>query len=355
MRSLGSTVGFSGLSKRHGMPVASFLVVVVLCLFALPAQAQYDGGAGTANDPYLIRTPEQFNRIGASSGDWNKHFKLVADIDLSGNPPDVYHIIGTETTQSFSGVFDGNDHTISNFTLNSTRPWYTGLFGCVSGQIKKLGLIKPKVFSQGSSVGSLAGYLDSGTITGCYAKGADVSGDDYIGGLVGWSTGRIFNCYSTGKASGDWYIGGLVGFIADSTVRHVYLHDENLMIPLIVAWPGGSRQHPVIEAQVRSIDIVPTVLDLLGIQPEPEVEGASLAALMSHGQEDRRRPASSYVPSSNYGMSLRVGNRAKLILNNAAWAPVAGDTEYYRSDLDPTESQNLLAAPEASRTSRTVA
>jgi len=136
---------------------------------------------------------------------------------------------------------------------------------------------------------------------------------------------------------------------------HVYLHDENLMIPLIVGLPGGSRGHPIIDAQVRSIDIVPTVLDLLGIQSEPEVEGDSLAALMRRGQEDRRRPAASYVPSSNYGMSLRIGNRAKLILNNAAWAPVAGDTEYYRIDLDPTESQNLSDAPELSTLRRELA
>lgn len=219
MCSFGRTLGFPELCKRHSRLTTRFLVVVVLCVFTPPAQAKYDGGAGTSNDPYLIRTPEQLNSIGASPTDWNKHFKLVADLDLGGNPPDAYHVIGTEKTQSFSGVFDGNDHTISGFTLNSTRPWYTGLFGCVSGQIKKLGLIKPKVFSQGSSVGALAGYLDSGTITACYAKGADVSGDDYIGGLVGWSTGRIFNCYSTGRASGDWYVGGLVGFIADSTVN----------------------------------------------------------------------------------------------------------------------------------------
>ena len=219
MRSLGGTLGFSDLSKRNGRPARSLLVSVALCLFALPAHAGYDGGAGTVNDPYLIRTPEQMNSIGATPADWNKHFKLVADIDLGGYSGTAYNIIGTAVTESFSGVFDGNDHTVSNLTLNSTRPWYTGLFGCVSGQIKKLGLIKPNVFSQGSSVGSLAGYLDSGTITRCYARDADVSGDDYIGGLVGWSTGRIFNCYSTGKASGDWYVGGLVGFIADSTVN----------------------------------------------------------------------------------------------------------------------------------------
>ena len=219
MHSFGRTHGLPGLRKRHGRLARSFLASVALCLFAGPAQAQYNGGTGTANDPYLIRTPEQMNSIGAAPGDWNKHFKLVADIDLSGYSGTAYNVIGTTATESFSGVFDGNDHTISNLTLNSTRQWYTGLFGYMSGQIKDLGLVGPKVFSQGSSVGSLAGYLDSGTITRCYAKGADVAGDDYIGGLVGWSTGRIFNCYSTGRASGDWYVGGLVGFIADSTVN----------------------------------------------------------------------------------------------------------------------------------------
>lgn len=219
MHSRSGIIGFWDSRKQQGRETALFLMSVVLCLFAVPVWAEYDGGTGTVNDPYLIRTPEQFNSIGATPGDWSKHFKLVADIDLSGNPPNAYRVIGTETTQSFSGFFDGNDHTISGFRLNSTRPWYTGLFGCVSGEIKKLGLIKPKVVSTGSSVGALAGLLDSGKITSCYVKNADVSGDDYIGGLVGWSKGRIFNSYSTGKASGDWYVGGLVGFVADSTVN----------------------------------------------------------------------------------------------------------------------------------------
>ncbi|GAG85111.1 unnamed protein product, partial [marine sediment metagenome] len=45
-------------------------------------------------------------------------------------------------------VFDGNGHTISNFTYTSTDTDYIGLFGYVSGgnaEIKDLGLIDPNV------------------------------------------------------------------------------------------------------------------------------------------------------------------------------------------------------------------
>ena len=196
--------------------------MLAVCFFCLPAQAQYGGGTGTLNDPYLIQTAEQFNDIGAEPDDWNKHFKLTADIDLGEYAGAAYNIIGTAALESFSGVFDGNGHTISNFSLTSSRPFYTGLFGYVSGRIENLGLINPNIFAQGSRVGSLVGYLDQGTITGCYAKGAGVSGDDYIGGLAGLSAGMIANCYSSGSVLGDAHVGGLVGQIGDGTLNASY-------------------------------------------------------------------------------------------------------------------------------------
>jgi arylsulfatase A-like enzyme len=127
---------------------------------------------------------------------------------------------------------------------------------------------------------------------------------------------------------------------------HVCLYDENLLVPLIIAEPGGVRTQPVIETQVRSIDIVPTVLEHLGIAPDPTVEGESLVDLMRRGADGRSRPAWSYAASSNYGMSLRLDSGAKLILNNTAWAPVAGDTEFYRLDVDPGELANIPGASE---------
>jgi len=35
-----------------------------------------------AEDPYLICTAEQMNEIGANRGDWNKHFMLIADVNM---------------------------------------------------------------------------------------------------------------------------------------------------------------------------------------------------------------------------------------------------------------------------------
>ena len=222
MRSLGSIIGLWGPQRQKYKLAVPLLVLVAFCFLTQPTQAKYDGGAGTENSPYLIRTPEQLNSIGTARSDWNKHFKLVADIDLSAYSGSAYNMIGTEMLESFSGVFDGNDHTISNLNLTSARQQHIGLFGYVSGKIMNLGLINPRVVAQGINVGALIGYLDSATITGCYATGVDVSGDDNIGGLIGWSTGRLFNCYSTGKVSGDWYVGGLIGLVTDSTVNTSY-------------------------------------------------------------------------------------------------------------------------------------
>jgi len=224
-------------------------VLVVICCCCLPAQAEYGGGTGEPNDPYLIYDANQMNAIGADSNDWDKHFILMADIDLSSFTGTEFNIIGyyksSSNNKPFTGVFDGNDHTISNFTYDSNGVNYIGLFGYVYGynaEIKDLGLIAPDVDAgTGNLVGSLVGQLysgtltncystgsvsglewytgglvglngRSGTITNCYVEGVSVSGDYYVGGLVGGNWGTVSNCYSTGDVSGDVGVGGLVGY-----------------------------------------------------------------------------------------------------------------------------------------------
>jgi hypothetical protein len=194
---------------------------------ALPAQAKYGGGSGTAADPYLIYTDEQMNAICANSSDWDKHFKLMADIDLVNYTGAAFNIIGYfasyDDNKPFTGVFDGNDCTISNFTCTSYNSNYIGLFGYVTGVIKNLGLIKPHIEAgTGYDVGSLAGHLENGTITDCYAKAASVSGGNTVGGLVGFNAGRIVNCYSSGMVWGDRFVGGLVGQVGAGTVTKCY-------------------------------------------------------------------------------------------------------------------------------------
>jgi len=217
MSILGKIFSLSRSHKQSCKLTIPLFISLAICFFALPAQAKYEGGTGTAGDPYLIKTAEQMNEIGANPGDWNKNFKLTADIDMNDITGTEYNIIET-----FTGTFDGNDCTISNFSLTSTRQEHTGLFGSVGGKVEDLGLLRPNIFAQGRYVGSLIGYLNQGTITNCYAKGAVVSGGSYVGGLVGENTGIITNCCSTGSVSGDAYVGGLVGQIGDGTVTTCY-------------------------------------------------------------------------------------------------------------------------------------
>jgi len=213
------------------------------------------GGTGESNNPYLIYTAEQMNDIGVDPDDWDKHFKLMADIDLSGYTGTYFSIIGYFASPSynkpFTGVFDGNGHTISNFSYTSTDANYVGLFGYVHGenaQIKDLGLIDPNVdagtgdyvgslvgfggpitncYAQGGSisgttnVGGLAGGIAWGTISNCYYL-ATVSGITDVGGLVGWNEGQITNCYSSGDVSGDSNVGGLAGINWEGTITNSY-------------------------------------------------------------------------------------------------------------------------------------
>ena len=193
------------------------LVRGLVCVLFLswPAQAQYGGGSGTADDPYLIYTAEQMNEIGVNRDDWDKCFKLMADIDLSSYAEKDFNIIGTGYLPAFTGVFDGNGHTISNFTYTSTDLPCVGIFGYIDGpdaRISNLGLIDPNVDAgTGIGVGSLAGWIEMGAITNCYVVDGSVSGKGYVGGLVGKNTGSITDCYATGSVTGISFVGGLVG------------------------------------------------------------------------------------------------------------------------------------------------
>jgi len=188
-------------------------------------------GSGTQDDPFLIYTAEEMNTIGLFPCDWDKYFKLMADIDLKAYTGTTFNIIGCINDgcnyTPFTGIFDGCGHTISNFNYRSTEINAIGLFGYVNdpnAEIKNLGLIDPNVNLEGGIigyvVGSLVGELRSGNLTNCYAEGGRVSNDTYYaGGLVGLNNGVITNCYSTNSVSGNDAVGGLVGSNGDINMK----------------------------------------------------------------------------------------------------------------------------------------
>jgi hypothetical protein len=204
------------LRKWKMKPTIKILAVLGLLMVLGPttkqAWAKYGGGSGTEVDPYLIYDANHMQAIGADSNDWDKHFKLMADIDLSSFTDDSFNII-----TKFTGVFDGNGNTISNFTYRSSGKSYIGLFSYIdspNAEIKNLGLLNTNIDagSNGDYVGSITGRLENGTVIDCFAEGGRVSGNNCVGGLVGENSGgTISGSYTTVVVSGDWAVGGLMG------------------------------------------------------------------------------------------------------------------------------------------------
>jgi len=198
----------------------------------------YSGGTGTEADPYKIGTAEDLIELSNSTSDWNKVFIQTANVafnsdhtlqDWNGNgtsgPAAGFSPIGTSFT-NFTGVYNGDLHTISNLYINRSSTDNIGLFGRINGinaQVKNLGLIDVNITGK-DNTGGLVGVSFDGNIVNSFSKGF-VSGVNKVGGLAGYNDGGIIsNSFSTELVSGSNKVGGLAGanhFIG-TTIQNCY-------------------------------------------------------------------------------------------------------------------------------------
>ena len=141
---------------------------------------------------------------------------LTADITLTGE----WTPIGTAWNNSYTGTFDGDNHTISGLTVTGSNQ-YAGLFGCIGdgGTVKNVKLENVQITSdnQYANVGGVAGY-SRGNIENCSVSGS-VSGNsnsngtsNCVGGVVGQQYGgTITECTSSAIVDGRNEVGGVVG------------------------------------------------------------------------------------------------------------------------------------------------
>jgi hypothetical protein len=259
-------------------------LLIAVCLLSFPAYGKYGGANGTAEDPYQIATAEDLILLGEEPNDYDKHFILVNDIDLDPNLPGrrVFDtaLIAPDTSPGynfqgtpFTGVLDGDDHIISNLSIDTrgASNHYLGLFGMIGegAKVRNLGIehaditggtdssllgllvgdnLRGTIFRchtsgsviGGCALGGLVGYNREGTITDCRTnisiRGEQLS--DFLGGLVGDNAstgdlcitpgtfgGWIANCYATGSVSAGDYsmsLGGLVGYFGDGSITNSY-------------------------------------------------------------------------------------------------------------------------------------
>lgn len=120
--------------------------------------------------------------------------------------------------------------------------------------------------------------------------------------------------------------------------HHFFIYDATQHVPLIMAGPAPFPKGHVIEHQVGLVDIVPTVLDLLGMARPGELDGMNALAA-------RREPRPIYIESLSakllHGCAPLVGVRrddAKLI--------IAPRPELYDLEADPHELENIYGQRE---------
>ncbi len=119
----------------------------------------------------------------------------------------------------FDGVFDGDNHAISNLALGFGKISGVGFFSDINnyGGCENLVLINPVITSPESyGVGSLVGFC-SGRLANCSIVGGFVQGDRMVGGLAGRNSGTIEECQVSATVYGSENVGGLIGAIDGST------------------------------------------------------------------------------------------------------------------------------------------
>ncbi|MFO7791581.1 MAG: GLUG motif-containing protein, partial [Candidatus Saliniplasma sp.] len=185
-------------------------------------QTSYAGGDGSAGDPYQISNWYHLNNTGENLG---ANYTLVDDIDDTTDGYEEY----VNTTNGwdpigdgylFYGSFDGQGHVVNDLWINRTTEDSVGLFEGSGGKLENIGVVGANVTGN-DYVGGLVGY-NSGTVNNSYFN-VNVNGTgNYVGGLVGRNDGTVKNSYFNGNVNGADSVGGLVGENYYSTVENSY-------------------------------------------------------------------------------------------------------------------------------------
>ncbi len=195
-------------------------------------------GSGTAEDPYLISTPQELQDAANQSNSTkdfskDKYYKLTADLDFTNFDYGTnagFVPFGKASVATFQGTFDGNGHTISNIKISTetdSESTIAGLFAYVmGGTIKNLGIVNAKVdvSTKGEDFGILIGRAkNSVLIENCFVRGWTYENilDCSFGAIVGvifWGQVTCKNCYVLNNAENEnWGTPGYRGdFFADA-------------------------------------------------------------------------------------------------------------------------------------------
>ena len=148
-----------------------------------PEAADADGVYHITSAAELVYVMQNSTPVSAY---YNKPLALDINIDLNGRS-----VKGFNNFDLFCNSFDGQGHTISNFTMENTTEYYTGLFGYVGygGSVKNLTVKNATIVGQ-KMVGVIAGAVEEDcSVTNCHVEDCTVVANvKKAGAVVGYTS-----------------------------------------------------------------------------------------------------------------------------------------------------------------------
>ncbi|MGN1376033.1 MAG: hypothetical protein ACI4V5_05710, partial [Prevotella sp.] len=233
------------------------------------AAASFDSGSGTEDDPYIIKTVEQFMKLavevenkGRVDKNWGggytkgKYYALGADLDfnpgispMSGitwrpstelnfntSAKDINYVapggiktfkgigyyLTDQDVQYFAGTFDGRGHKIRGMYISAGANG-VGVFNRANGAVIKNLIVEDAFITANNALGFIVGNATNTTVMNCEVKnvGTYAAGSN-TGGIAGVITNsNIYNCSVNGTSTflqGKDKIGGICGGSKEASV-----------------------------------------------------------------------------------------------------------------------------------------
>ncbi len=119
----------------------------------------------------------------------------------------------------------------------------------------------------------------------------------------------------------------------------VFVFDETARVPLLISGAGLQPEPRRVAEVVRTVDVAPTALDLLGLPPLAPANGVSLRPLLHGDETDEPLPAytEAVTPATMFGWAPVVSLRSE------RWKYVhSHQPELYDMESDPGETRNVI-------------
>lgn len=186
-----------------------------------------NSATATAVDGYMwVEDVEQLQAINTNiSGNYALRNSIDATATSSWNNNDGFKQIGTEIKKAFTGKFDGLDYNIFGLTINRSGEDNVGLFGVVNGAtINNVTLVGGSITGDSYVGGIVGNAIGENTVISNATNSASVTGNSQVGGIVGIITGnsvnksKVNNVINTGTINGNAGndVGGLIGSLNNS-------------------------------------------------------------------------------------------------------------------------------------------